>query len=689
VTFSRRTWLWTSTAALAAACARPEATRLPEGGAEGPRELKTRGAENLIALAELGAAIRWLHPSDRVVETEWEPLMLDGVRGLEGARTRTELVEGLRGLFGEVAPTVVIWRGRELSEGDALDGAACPDPDAKKTTDEKPEPEKAPVEEPKQDSPPEPAAEPEPAEPAEPDEGEVADEAETTEATPEPEPEKPEAEKPEPKPEPKPQPAKPDPDAKKDDRPPLPEALSAPDEQLAIIQWQRRGYVDARRIELLPGSERPLAPGAPMRIELPRGLSSMVPLALWSREGRTLPATNPLELAPSLDETQAQQYTLDDRGTRLLAVLRTWSLLRRFYPHPTADLQPLLLASLCAAADDPSPVALRATLERLLAGFGDGNAELIVTTGKAARRFVPLLSLAWAEQRVVVAVSLLEGVQRGDVVTAIDGVSIDTVLAERLLRTPAATSSAAIVRTVAGLLAREHDGAAITLSLARDDSELELSVSVVAEHRAARLLADGWLNKPISGLADYVYVDATRLPSLPRADRRLRRAARVVIDLRGELADPRGSWLAHFIDEPRVIALERMPTGPDPSGAMPLEQVGELRVEPARPRLTGRPVILADARTRGRAELELAGFDQLGATVIGSASAGDLGGVATAWLPGGWQLRFTHSELRNPDGSTLYGVGVRPSIPVEPTRESLRKGADPLFASTFELGPRK
>jgi hypothetical protein len=157
------------------------------------------------------------------------------------------------------------------------------------------------------------------------------------------------------------------------------------------------------------------------------------------------------------------------------------------------------------------------------------------------------------------------------------------------------------------------------------------------------------------------------------------------VDLRGELADASGSLLSHYLAEPRVLARERMPTGPDPSGAMPLENIGELRIEPHRPRLRARVVILADARTRGRAELELLGFDQLGASVIGSASAGDLGGVATAWLPGGWQLRFTHSELRSPDGARLYGIGVRPGIPVEPTRASLRGGIDPLLEAALEL----
>ncbi|MFO7563245.1 MAG: hypothetical protein R6X02_11430 [Enhygromyxa sp.] len=776
MTLSRRTWLWTSTAALAAACTRPGPTRVPEAGAEGPRELSRGGAENLIALAELGATIRWLHPSDGAAQVEWEPLLLDGVRGLEGAGTREELVEGLRGLFGEVAPSVVIWR---LAHGEEeLSARACPDPeaesagerggkpstsgegsgesseaetDAAKSQTDADEATASEAESEAKEAESE-ASEAE-AEAGEAEAGEAeaeaseaeseaseaeASEAEASEAEPseaEPGEAKPsEAEPSEAKPKPSDAEAEPKPaeasepkpidqaqDADAEQRPPLPAELFAADEQLPILQWHRRGYAEgvdhelgcARRVLYLPGSDqacpapatrrrrraasscstcappkgRPLAPAAPLQIELPRGLSSMVPLALWVRDGRLAPLD---EGAASFGEVEAREYSLDDRATRLLAVLRTWSLLRHFNPHPRADPRALLLPALCTAAEDPSPLVLREALETLLAGFRDGNAALIVETGKAARRFVPRLWLGWVEERVVVTASASEQAQPGDVLTAIDGVSIDSVLAEQLPRTPAASASAAIVRAVARLLEREREGTKIELTLLRtreDGEQHELRAQLRADRRDDRpSIVDLRPAKPLVELAEgVVYLDATRVRRLARAARRLRRASRVIIDLRGELADARGSLLAHFLTEPRVVAIERMPTGPDPAGRLPLELAGERRVEPARARLNAEPVILADARTRGRAELELWGFDQLGASVIGSASAGDLGGVARAWLPGGWQLRFTHSELRGPDGSSLHGVGVRPTIPIEPSCASVRAQEDPLLAAALEL----
>ncbi|MCA9687262.1 MAG: GNAT family N-acetyltransferase, partial [Myxococcales bacterium] len=89
-----------------------------------------RGAANLHALAELAAAVRFVHPSDQAQAIAWQPLLLAGIRGLEDAQTSAELGEGLRGLIEDVAPTVVIWRGEAQAEDEELDEPACAEDEA-------------------------------------------------------------------------------------------------------------------------------------------------------------------------------------------------------------------------------------------------------------------------------------------------------------------------------------------------------------------------------------------------------------------------------------------------------------------------------------------------------------------------------------------------------------------------------
>ncbi len=735
---SRRTLLWASTSAFAVACARPEPSKLPDGGPEPARPLTRRGAENLTALAELGAAVRWLHPSDQAIETEWEPLLLDGVRALEAAASPVELLEGLRGLLAGVAPTLTLWRGRTLEEDEAaLDLPACAEPKDDEAPEEQPEEQPAETQPqapeadrarpptdkmqgpsnrdrprpPTRTSPGAPSdrkkaadaekaaeAEAKAAEEAAEDETDTGEETgadeetetsagddETTgEEEPEPAPEPEPEPTPQPKPEPKPSNLEPEP------RPRLPGALFEDGPDLEITQSHVRGF-SAERIRRRPESpcssceeegHHTHAPGGPVQLELPRALTAALPLALWTRAARTLPTTPEREPAPAFEQRRAWDYELTDRGTRLLAIMRAHSLLAWFHPHRerAQGQRELLVEAMCAVADDDSPIALHEALERMLAAFGDGNGEVQVDFGKAARRWTPELPLRWIEERVVVGVTMSEHARAGDVITAIDGVPIDELLARELGRTPAARPGAAIERTVARLLTRSSTNATIEFDAVRttNNEERQVAVRTIANRRVEHPpIADARPSKPIVELREGLwYVDATRVRRLDAVARRLRRVEGVIVDLRGRLADPDSSLCAHLIDAPLAVASERTLAGPDASGGLSPASIGELALEPRRPRLSGRVIALADSRTRGPAEFELACFDRLGVTVVGSASAGDLGDVAQAWLPGGWRLRFTTSELLRHDGSSLWGQGVRPSIAVDETVASVRAGED-------------
>ena len=694
-----------------------------------------RGAENLMALAELSAAVRWLHPSDQVIETEWEPLLLDGVRGLEAAASGIELVEGLRGLLVGVAPTVVIWRSaqeqEELVEPDAKGKPASEDhakPANDRTQHERSGPPSrnaagAPSDRKKEKDAAETSNEEETGDETASDEtagdetagdetagdetsgdDETSSEDETSASA---EPEQPPPSEPEPEPKPPPPPSEPEP------RPPLPAALFEEGSDLEITQWHRQGFSEGlddqpgcaqrihrqtdscstpsrkRKREQVPACSRcegesyhALAPGAPAEIELPRGLSSAMPVALWTRGGRTLPASPALAPAPAFDERRAWDYDLADRGARLLSVIRAHSLLRGFHAHREVvqDQRELLRTAMSAVAEDDSPLVLHEALERMLASFGDGNGEVQVEFGKPARRWTPELTLRWIGERVVIGVTLSELARAGDVITKIDGVAIDELLARELGRTPAARPGAAIERTVARLLARRDKGATIELDALRTgtNDEQTVALSTTASYSTERpVIEDARPSKAIVELREGLwYVDATRVHRLDAIARRLRRADGVIVDLRGQLADPRGSLSAHLTDTPLAIAHERMLAGPDEHGALSLASVGDLSIDARRPRFSGRIVALADSRTRGPAELELLGFERLGVTIVGSASAGDLGAVSQAWLPGGWRLSFTTSEVRRHDGSGVWGQGVRPSVAVDETLASVRAGED-------------
>ena len=420
-------------------------------------------------------------------------------------------------------------------------------------------------------------------------------------------------------------------------------------------------------------------------------------MALWSRDGASLPASEVPEPAPPFDRRASQRFRLDDRATRLLAVQRTWSLLRRYCPPARLgdDGQrgrEALVAALCRVAEDPAPQRLHSELLALLAALGDGNAT-IDTAAQASSRWLEV-ELDWIEERVVVCprvgAELPEGLEAGDVVVAIDGEAIDARLPAALRTTPAATASARVRRAVAQLCRVDGRGATRRLTLRRETEAGD--EQLIERELVARARRPGTAGprprRAITKLAeDIVYVDATRVRQLGAAARRLRRARAAIIDLRGELDARAGSLLAHFTAMPVAALQVRVPAGPDADGQLPLAAAGTREIAPTRPSLACPVVLLADARTRGRAELELAAFDASGRAqaIVGAASAGDLADTARAWLPGGWVLRFSASELRRHDGRQLWGRGVAPTHPVEGRIAALRAGEDAVLRRAVDL----
>jgi C-terminal processing protease CtpA/Prc len=126
-------------------------------------------------------------------------------------------------------------------------------------------------------------------------------------------------------------------------------------------------------------------------------------------------------------------------------------------------------------------------------------------------------------------------------------------------------------------------------------------------------------------------------------------------------------------------------TGPFGRSAGWLSMGWDLR--PAAPHVGGRRVFLTDARAISYAE-SVMGYvaDRKLGTIVGGATAGTNGNVATFDVPGGFRISFTAMRVTGHDGQKPHHlVGIRPDVPVEPTIAGLRAGRDELLERALEL----
>lgn len=183
------------------------------------------------------------------------------------------------------------------------------------------------------------------------------------------------------------------------------------------------------------------------------------------------------------------------------------------------------------------------------------------------------------------------------------------------------------------------------------------------------------------------YVDAASLDKatwealLPK----LGAARAVIVDLRGGASPATFQILAHFTE--REIA--------SPYWDIPiLEFHGisryerrQLSILPIAPQLTSRLIFVTDGRTASASEtiLQYTRAARLG-TIVGEATGGTNGDVATFDTVGGLRVRFTGLRAINQDGSPFHGIGITPDVVVHPTPDGLRAGRDELLETAIARG---
>src|SRR5262249_34697376 len=85
--------------------------RAQDSGNRGPRPLRGRGLENLIACARLLGYVRFFHPADQAIKVNWDRTAAAALWRVEDAESPDALAARLRELFAPMAPTVSIWVG--------------------------------------------------------------------------------------------------------------------------------------------------------------------------------------------------------------------------------------------------------------------------------------------------------------------------------------------------------------------------------------------------------------------------------------------------------------------------------------------------------------------------------------------------------------------------------------------------
>ncbi len=481
-------------------------------------------------------------------------------------------------------------------------------------------------------------------------------------------------------------------------------ALPADSSSLAVVALEHHGVsfgtpnpIYHRKVLREAAPEGKIPPGfsdprAPFAANLGGGVSCLVPLSVFADDQGTLP-----RIAPPDSPSPRHVATGNDRSTRLAAVMLSWNVFQHFYPYfdvVQADWPGALRRALTRAATDRDEGAFLDTLRCLVAELKDGHGG--VQHPSDSSTFIAPVGWDWIEGKLVITRVLPSaiGVERivpGDVIERIDGRPALDVIRDHEERVSGATSQ--FRRFVAvRRLALGEKRSSIALDVRRGSGE---PYSVTLKRTIAATDSSLKANRPtnLSEIRDgirYVNLDQVTEAEFQRAIPDLEKARGVIFDLRGYPSRIGPVFLQHLTDAPIQSARWMVPIVRLPDREQwAFDESGRWTLPPAAPRLKGKVAFVTDARAISYAETCLAIVEayKLGA-IVGGPTAGTNGNVNPFAVPGNYAISWTGMKVLKHDGSPHHGVGIRPTVPVEPTIRGVAEGRDELLEAAIEIVSR-
>ena len=402
-----------------------------------------------------------------------------------------------------------------------------------------------------------------------------------------------------------------------------------------------------------------------------------------------------------LNEATYRDQPLPDAGFRLLALYRYWNIIEYWFPYRDVigenwidvlfDFVPRVMAA--STVDE-----YRLTLTELITRINDTHANLRADSNPQPPRGsaeLPVVLRFVEDEAVVTGFSHpvrgpATGLRIGDVIGAIDGRSVDSLVTAWRPFYPA-SNQAARLRNIALNLTRGEPGE-IEITGTRLDGPFSLSAervsSVEVDLRAGlthdlpgetfQLLSDEVAYLKLSSVvaADVAnYVNAAADADVLVVDIRNYPSAFMVFALGGRL-----------VTEPTEFA--RFTIG-DASNPGAFSWTFPLTLTPLQPNFSGAVVILVDETSLSQAEYTTMALQAAPNTiVVGSTTAGADGNVSGIPLPGGITTLISGIGVFYPDGTPTQRIGIVPDLEVSPTIAGIREGRDEVLEAgvSYVLG---
>ena len=428
----------------------------------------------------------------------------------------------------------------------------------------------------------------------------------------------------------------------------------------------------------------------PFTAELTPGVSATVPLALYADASGSLPHAD----APA--PPKAYQRTVDDRATRLAAVIIAWNVFEHFYPYfdvVKTDWTAELPKALRTASSDSGVIDFTKTLQRLVAALKDGHGGVMPPRQPPFTQ--PPVTMDWIEGQFVVTrvqKGKAEGVAPGDRVLKLDGRAIAVAAGEERALISGATEQWIQHRLADELSRCKADPTKMTIELepfaAQGTSKTVTLSCAPPKYKDMETYTEPRPEKITELEPGIIYVDLDRVTDADwtAVVPRLEKAKGIIFDMRGYPSQPGILALTHLTDNAIRSAKWNIPQPTKPDRLdFPFQESG-WPVQPEQPYFSARRVFLTDGRAISYAETVMGIVEafKLG-EIVGGPTAGTNGNVNPLRLPGGYTISWTGMKVLKHDGSQHHAIGILPTVPASRTRKGVSEGKDEILLRGLQV----
>ncbi len=399
------------------------------------------------------------------------------------------------------------------------------------------------------------------------------------------------------------------------------------------------------------------------------------------------------------NESVHDKMAYPDAGFQLLALYRYWNSIQYYYPYKNLFeqswdevLKEYIPQFINAAAELEYKQAVLSVIGRIR----DSNANImapnpVVTTFKGNNR-VPV-DISFIENKAVVTGFVeKEELERsklkpGDVILKVNNKTIDSIIKERIIYTPASNYTTQL-RNIGIDLFRTND-TVLNITYQRNDSVKSITARCYSRDRLYKMKnfqkKDTCFKSPVPGI---MYINTTSIKNiyLEKMLPAILKTKGLIIDLRGYPAESVVYTLGKYLI-PEPVAFVKYTSGSiNIPGLFTFSEKKMIGGDSRKQYKDKVVVIIVNEFTQGSAEYHAMAFRvSPRVTIIGSTTAGANGNLSDIYLPGGIRTMISGVGIYYPDGRETQRVGIIPDIVMHPTIKGVTEGRDELVEKAIEI----